>query len=207
MMRMSFSRMIAVVAPLVGLASAGPALAHPHLFTEVKAQVLFDAEKRIAGIGQVWVFDDVYSATALDGYDPNGDGKVDATELAAMATENMTQLKEYSYFTEAKIEGTAVPFGDPIEAVLNKDDKGVLSLSFILPVKDPQAMGTLKFIFKVYDPDNFIAFNFANVDGTVLGPQAPAGCGLTQTPPDPNALTDTMTWGESLATAITIACP
>ena len=62
-----------------------PALAqaHPHVWVDAAAEMLFDDKGRIAAIRHHWRFDEGFSAYALQGLDTDRDGKYSAEELAA----------------------------------------------------------------------------------------------------------------------------
>ncbi len=180
--------------------------AHPHMYTQVRTQILFNGEKAIIGVGQVWVFDEFYSQFALEGIDSNNDGKFDAAELAGLATTNMQQMKDVGYFTEADIEGSAVQFALPIEPLVQRDDKGILTLSFILPTAQPLHPGTLKFNLKVYDPEYYIGFSFSNQSPVTLGPGAPAACKALVIKADPEGAVNSVSYGGTFADAVAVTC-
>src|SRR6187402_1997470 len=81
------------------LALALPAVAHPHVFVTVNAELIFDAEGRIKAVGNVWQFDDAFSAFATEGLDADGDGKLGDAELQPLAKINVESLLEFGYFT------------------------------------------------------------------------------------------------------------
>ncbi len=164
-------RLSLVMAGLVGASSA--AVAHPHVFVTAKAEVMFEAGA-IAGVQNHWTFDEYYSAMAIDGLDTNKDGIYSREELAELAKVNMDGLKEFAYFTYAKLGETALTFGAPQEPWLEHAN-GVLTLHFKLPLAkrlEPKAVG---FNFAVYDESFFIAFDFAKGSAVTLT-GAPAGC-------------------------------
>lgn len=51
-----------------GLLAAGPASAHPHVFIDAKADVVFDDQGRITAIRNVWRFDDAYWPSPARGW-------------------------------------------------------------------------------------------------------------------------------------------
>jgi len=60
-----------------------------------------------------WLFDKMYSAYASRDYNPNKNGKFEAKDLLPLAKENISNLKDYNYFTvlEDK-DGKAIKFKD-----------------------------------------------------------------------------------------------
>ena len=84
-------------------------------------------------------------------------------ELQPLAQVNIDSLKEYAYFTYAKIDGRMQKdaFGKPSDYWLDYDPKGtVLTLHFTLPFKKPVKANRLT--VEIYDPEFFIDFGFAD---------------------------------------------
>jgi ABC-type uncharacterized transport system substrate-binding protein len=101
---------MAVLAVLCG-ALASAANAHPHMWIKAEATVLHDNGAFI-GLGYRWIFDEDYTATAIEGLDKNKDGIYDREELAELAKVNMEGLKEYAYFTHAFVAGQKLAMGE-----------------------------------------------------------------------------------------------
>jgi ABC-type uncharacterized transport system substrate-binding protein len=167
------------VGPLTALAlaclpSAG-ALAHPHVWVTVKSTIAYD-NGAITGLQQSWTFDEFYTATAIEGLDANGDGKYDREELTELAQVNIDGLKEFDYFTHAKLGDGALKFKAPVDYWLEHTDKGILTLHFTLPLEQAVLAEAPAFTFSIYDPSYFIAFTLAEKQPIRLGAGAPAGC-------------------------------
>jgi len=151
------------------------ACAHPHVWVSVKETVLYD-NGSITGLQQAWTFDEFYTAQAIEGLDKNGDGKYDREELSELAQVNIDGLKEFDYFTYAKLGKEERKFKAPQNYWLEHTDKGILTLHFTLPLEQPILANAGAFSFSVYDPSYFIAFDLAKHDPVKLGSGAPAGC-------------------------------
>ena len=162
-----------------GLAGASTgALAHPHVWVAVEATVLY-ANATVTGLQQAWTFDEFYTATAIEGLDKNGDGKYDRQELAELAQVNIDGLKEFSYFTAAKLGTGDLKFKPPVDYWLEYSDKSILTLHFTLPLEQPVPTDATDFVFSVSDQSYFIAFDFAKDNPVKLGSNAPPGCTAT----------------------------
>jgi ABC-type uncharacterized transport system substrate-binding protein len=114
--------MIALLRPLAGaalgaflVAAASPALAHPHVWVTVKSEVVYAPDGTFKGVRHSWTFDDMFSAFATQGIESKEKGKFTREELAPLAEVNVTSLKEFDFFTYAKVDGAKVPFTDPVE--------------------------------------------------------------------------------------------
>jgi ABC-type uncharacterized transport system substrate-binding protein len=168
-----------LIVPALALAAlallAFGASAHPHVWVSVTATVLYE-KGAIAGVEQAWTFDEFYTAQAIEGLDKNHDGKYDREELSELAKVNMEGLKEFDYFTYAKLGGAERKFKPPVNYWLEHTDKGILTLHFTLPLEQPIAANAGEFSFSVFDPSYFIAFDLAEGTPVKLGAGAPPGC-------------------------------
>ena len=173
------------------------AAAHPHVWVTYETTVLYD-KGTIAGFEHIWTFDDMYTAMAVQGLDKNGDGKYDRDELDELAKINMEGLKDFDYFTFAKLGGTDLKLGPPSDAWLEHTN-GILRLHFRLPLASPVLADAEGFNFSIYDPSFFIAFEPEKA-GAVKLASAPAGCSATFAEPGADkAAEDAKKLGDAMA--------
>ena len=59
----------------------------------------------MTGVRQAWTFDDMYSAFATTGIKARTKGQFTREELQPLAQLNVESLKDFAYFTYAKIDG------------------------------------------------------------------------------------------------------
>lgn len=156
------------------LALAAPANAHPHVWVTVVTSVAYEGGK-ITGLRHTWTFDDMYTAMAIEGLDTNGDKTYSREELADLAKVNIDGLKEFGYFTYAKLGAAALKLKEPVDYWLEYKDN-MLSLHFTLPLDQPVLADAEGFNFSVFDESFFIAFDFAKENPVLLGEGAPQGC-------------------------------
>lgn len=102
---------VAAVAVGLAIASSAPVLAHPHVWVAYEAEAVFENDA-LTGLRHRWVFDEIYTTSAIEGLDKNNDGKLDAAELDELLKVNIEGLKEFDYFTSALLAGKPLPFGD-----------------------------------------------------------------------------------------------
>ncbi len=166
---------------LAMLGAAQPALAHPHVWTVIRNTVVAGPDGMITGLKVDWTFDETYSGFALEGLDANGDGTFSAEEIAPLTKENIESLVESNYFIAIKQSGKSLPYA-PVTEYGQGFDGAKLTLSFLFPLKEAAdaKAGTIE--FKVYDPDFFIAFDYAPENPAKLEGQLPAGCAMTLKP-------------------------
>ena len=179
---------------------ADPAVAHPHVWVEARAKVVFGKDGKVDAIRNDWVFDEMYSAFAVQGLEK--DGKLaSSADLAPLAKSNVADLKEYDYFTYAKAAGQKVKFAAPTDYSLEeRPDKRVV-LHFTLPLAEPTRTGRFMSV-QIYDPTYFVDFELAPKDPLELS-DAPAGCSKTVLGANPLVIADGQKLAKSFDTGLT----
>ncbi|HVY19076.1 MAG TPA: DUF1007 family protein [Bauldia sp.] len=175
-----FLRLLPLVA--AGALAASPALAHPHVWVDAKAEVVWDAEGEITAIRHIWQFDPDFTAYATLNLDANNDGKLSEDELAPLAQTNMDALKEYDYFTHLYVgaDHKKVAFAKPEEYWLDFHNQR-LTLFYTLPLAKPLALHGAAML-EVGDPEYFVAISFVR-NAEVHFDNAPKGCAASYRPP------------------------
>ena len=214
-------RLIFLIAGLAFAAAAtAPAYAHPHVWVTMTEELLYAPDGSVTGVRHAWTFDDMFSAFATQGIEQKTKGIFTREELESLAQVNVESLKEYDYFTYAKVNGKRQKdaFLDPIDYFLDYDPKeAVLTLHFTLPFKAP--VKTQALVLEVYDPEFFIDFGFAEKDPVRLV-SAPAQCSASVEKPhddnfsaalrlDKNFMTSEANagLGANFANRISVTCP
>ena len=193
----SFRLLLGTLATALG---AAPALAHPHVWVEAREQVMFDHAGKVEGIRNDWVFDEMYSAFAVQGLGKEGE-LVTSAQLAPLAKTNVESLKEFDYFTFAKSDGHKVVFAAPKDYFLEeRPDKRVV-LHFTLPLATPLKPGRYMSL-QVYDPTYFVDFELAEKDPVQLA-GAPSGCSKSVLGPNPLVVEDGKTLAKAFDTGLT----
>jgi ABC-type uncharacterized transport system substrate-binding protein len=165
----------------VMLGTASAATAHPHVWADMRSNVLVRPDGLISGVRVEWTFDKGYSAVATEGLDINGDGVYSDAELAPLTQLNLSSLKTYGYFIFMRMNGAMQKFTDPIDPGQSYAN-GKLTLRFTLPLQHPVDPHGGTFALKVYDPEFFIDFEYvkakpANIMGTL-----PRNCNMKLSP-------------------------
>ena len=181
----------ALVAAICGLVLAVvPALAHPHIFIDAKATIVFNDAGDVTAIRHQWKFDEAFSAWSIQGLDTNNDGVTSEAELQPLAEQNMKGLDAYNYYTFVG-EGDApnLRFQHLPNPRLTYAD-GRITLNFGVKLDQPYHIKkTLE--VSVNDPEYYVAITFAGPEAVSLE-NAPAGCSAKLDPPKdiPPALAD-----------------
>lgn len=202
------------------LAGLGGASAHPHVWVTMIDELVYAPDGAITGVRYSWTFDDMFSAFATQGLEAKKPGQFSREELMPLAKENVTSLKDFGYFTYAKVNGKKVELKDPTDYYLDYNVKDtVLTLHFTVPLKTPIKAKELN--IEIYDPEYFVDFSFKDVKEPVSLAGAPAGCKLTIAKPQElsapqgqqlgeaffNQLSAADNWGAQFANKISVKCP
>jgi ABC-type uncharacterized transport system substrate-binding protein len=175
-----------------GCAGLAPieAQAHPHVWVTMNTELLYDTGGAATALRQAWSFDDMFSAFATTGLVAGTKGHFTRQELQPIADVNVSTLKDFDYFTYAKIDGKRDrnAFNEPMDYFASYDAKAtVLTLHFTLPFKVPVKAKVLE--LEIYDPTFFIDFGFAAKDSVKLVGAPPRCTVSADKPPDPNFVT------------------
>lgn len=174
-MGLSFRRLIGAALAVCGLVA--PAAAHPHIFIDAKVAVGFDAAGQVASLRHSWTFDSAFSVWMVQGLDTDGDGTVSSAEMQELADENMVGLADYGFYTYAGEGMRFAPVGD--QKMVFADNR--VTLTFSVSAVEPQPVAG-RFEIGVYDPEYYVAINFADVaDVTLEG--AAGECTVRLEPP------------------------
>lgn len=166
-------RSLAAAAAAAVLAPAGAA-AHPHVFVDVKTDLVFDGGGKLSAVRHAWRFDEGYSAFASQGLDADGDGTLTVEELKPLADVNVESLAEFDYFTFVTAGDREVGLAKPTEYWVQSDG-GILTLYVTLPLSEPAEIRSLPASVEVYDPTYYVAFAFVETEAVALE-NAPEGC-------------------------------
>jgi ABC-type uncharacterized transport system substrate-binding protein len=171
----------------------------------------------LTGVRHAWTFDDMFSTYATQGIPAKIKGHFTREELHDLAQTNIESLKEYSYFTFARVDGKKQHdfFGEPTDYWLDYDPKATaLTLHFTLPLK--KAVSTKDLVLEVYDPEFFVDFGLADAEPIKLS-GAPVGCTLTTEKPHDESFAPSQRgynlseinigMGMSFANKISVQCP
>jgi ABC-type uncharacterized transport system substrate-binding protein len=153
------------------------AFAHPHVWTTMRTGLMVNESGLITGVRMAWTFDEAYSGFALEGLDSNGDGEFGPDELKPLTVENIQNLSESDYFSVMRQGNKTLAHGAVVD--FNQTyNNNQLTLYFVLPLQTPVDPHTEEFHYKIYDPDFFIAFDYAQEDPTELEGTLPTGCAM-----------------------------
>lgn len=142
-----------------------PAFAHPNIVMTCRVLFNFDGPS-VDGLGEVWTFDQTFSAELLKDFDTDGDGRFSNSEAAAMQSEIMRNLADSRDFTYVSIDGKDA--GKlPVSGFRAEAKNGVVSIAFGVPLKTPLDPRIHTLSVEIKDPEFFVFASFAD-DNPVL---------------------------------------
>lgn len=173
---------------LVLLAGIGlPSWAHPHMWIDAKVELQFDAQGQLVGIGQRWLFDEMFSSYAKQGLPMAENKSPPQAELDQIGKRWMEALADplSHYFTTITHRGERLAVGDPRAVKVRWDATADrLSLSFDLPLLNAVSPRQGAVVVSVADPTYFVAYSLDAPDA-VQAPAAPSACQAVYRPPGP----------------------
>jgi ABC-type uncharacterized transport system substrate-binding protein len=210
-------RLAAMLIATVGF-GMNAALAHPHVWVTVKSEIVYAPDGSVTGVRHAWTFDDMFSTFALQGLESKVKGEFTREELAPLAEVNISSLKEFDFFTYARVGGKKVAFDEPQKGKYWLDYKdSTLTLNFTLLLKTPVKAKNID--VEIYDPTYFVDFSMAEKDPIVLA-GAPNGCKVNVWKPTEASLAqgkklneayfnqlDSSNYGSQFSNKIAVKCP
>jgi ABC-type uncharacterized transport system substrate-binding protein len=165
--RQRFAQLAIGVAALAAAALTAPgrAAAHPHVWISVVAELLYGPDGSITGVRQVWTFDEMFSTFATRGIEQKTQGTFSREELGPLAQTYVDGLKDFGYFTFARLDGERQNevFAGPVDYFVDYDPtQSAITLNFTLPLKS--AAPAKSFEVLIYDPQLYFYLSFARFD-------------------------------------------
>lgn len=159
---------------------AGAAQAHPHIFIDAKATIVFNDAGELTAIRNAWTFDEAFSVWQIQGLDTNGDGITSSEEMQELADENIKGLADYNFYTSAGESAASLPFASMAEAKFAFADNRS-TLSFGIEPQGPYRIKD-KLEIAIADPEYYVAIAFHTPSDITLE-NAPAACSMHLEPP------------------------
>lgn len=215
--QLKFPRMM-VLLFLAAAITPSQVAAHPHEFVTMLVQAKFDVGKKMSGLTYTWLFDEIFTAYAVEGQDSNKNGQAEQEELDALLLEILGNIEEIDYFTGFDENGTVPKFA-AARPLHSKMIDGRVEISFHIPFQEVIDVSTKPFRFAIYDDEFYIAMNHDLTKKDQILPPDMAHCEVDIQLPNPDedlvAYANSLgkqdsagySLGESFAEWVSIACP
>lgn len=182
--------LLSAVVMVAGLtAPGGPAQAHPHIFINAGATLVFDDEGRLGAVRIIWSYDSLFSMLVVEerGLDADFDGVLSPEEAEQLSGFDMNWIEGYegdSYLLDST--GTRVGLSPPLEWDAAYADGTVVS-THLRALETRVPVGNEPVILQLYDPTYYTAYE---INLPVRVENAPEGCSAEVYIPDPAEATD-----------------
>ena len=128
--------------------------AHPHVRVNASVELLFD-NKKLTGIKQSWVFDDLFSTSVIQDYDKDKNGKFSKGEIEQIQNNAFINLKNYDFYNHVfKDEKTIKITGfKDFSASL---DNEIVTYTFTTLIAESLDIKNNKVAIGFYDPEYYV---------------------------------------------------
>lgn len=157
---------------------------HPHAWIDIKVDVLFDDDGRAVGLREHWLFDEFYTAFALEGLGVAGRTEPSQEMLDEIVRLNVTNLADFNYFTDVLYGEDKVTFAEASDTIGSMQDQRLV-MSFVVPFADGLDLSEQLLTYSVYDPTYYIEMLHAAIDAPIALEGAPEGCSHEVLAPNP----------------------
>ena len=159
---------------LTVLLAATEARANPDVWVETTITVAFD-DQRVSGLTFSWAFDDFYSAHAIRTYDLDGDGALNLLESMNLRSETFDPLSGADYFVHVW-SGDEKRHGLDVNYFEARIEETTLVYAFSVPLAPPLDPQNDPVTVSLFDPENFVDFNFRDSEFLLVSGAMGAGC-------------------------------
>lgn len=175
-------RTLLPVLSVLAVCLSGSAIAHPHGWIDLRSTVILDADGRVIAIEQEWLFDELYSVFATDGWDMESSAGKSA--LHELAKGNLENLRAYDYFTEILVDDDRHQPGE-VQDFETEIRESRIWMRFVMPLETPVDPKSQPFSYSVYDPTYYIEVLHMQGDVIAFGGPASGRCVGEITKPEP----------------------
>ncbi|MDD9718241.1 DUF1007 family protein [Dinoroseobacter sp. PD6] len=176
------------LAPAWVAAASLPAFAHPHIFIDAGATLVFDEEGRLGAVRIVWAYDSLFSLVVVEeqGLDPDFDGVLEPGEAEQLSGFDMNWIEGFAGDSYLLAGGAEVPLTRPLEYDAAYDEGRVVS-THLRALETRVAVGAEPVILQIYDPTYYTSYE---INLPVRLENAPEGCVAEVYVPDPEAASE-----------------
>ena len=158
---------------LLVLALCRSVVSHPHMWIDLKSEIVFNKEAYIAGIYQEWLFDDFYSVALLEDAAQHPDGVEQG--LRTEISQILAGLHSWNYFTQIMV-GTNEVQAKQVQQFETELRGNRVWLSFTTQLETPASPTTEAFSYSIFDPTYYIEMYHFDDAIVALRGSSPKGC-------------------------------
>jgi ABC-type uncharacterized transport system substrate-binding protein len=167
-------RGLALLFAAIAMMAASAAGAHPHVWIDARAKLIFHKGK-ITAIRMHWTFDPLFSALVMHEHDKDKNKKFSKAEAADVEKNAFSNLKNYSYFTHLRLDGKPAKVSR-VNGFKPSFAGGKLVYEFTVLLDRPVDPQKTRFSFGVYDETYYIEVDFEKKHPVAVAGAGSAGC-------------------------------
>lgn len=139
--------------------SAGPVLAHPHIFIDTSIEILLNDRNEATGVRVGWTYDDLYSLYIVGdmGLDPDWDGQLTADEVGKLSGFDMEWIEGFEGDTYALLDGASLALSGPRDWTADYAE-GKITTTHVRDFAAPVPVREVPLVVQVYDPSYYTAY-------------------------------------------------
>ena len=168
----------ALFAPFVSTAEA-----HPHMWIDLKSEIIIQDQTMVSAIYQEWLFDDFFSASLIEEASQNPKGH--KVGMKAVVAEILDNLGPHDYFTLINVDGEKVS-SNSIKSFEVDVRENRVWISFSLPISRDVDITAQALSYSIFDPTFYIEMlHFEGETVSFVG-DVPSSCSTKIKQPNPS---------------------
>ena len=168
----------ALFAPLISTAEA-----HPHMWIDLKSEIIIQDQTMVSAIYQEWLFDDFFSASLIEEASQNPKGP--EVGIKAVVEEILDNLERHDYFTLINVNGKKIS-SNPIKSFEVDVRENRVWLSFSLPISREVDIAEQALAYSIFDPTFYIEMLYFEGETVSFFGDVPSSCSTKIKQPNPS---------------------
>ena len=169
----------ALFAPLISTAEA-----HPHMWIDLKSEIIIQDQTMVSAIYQEWLFDDFFSASLIEEASQNPKGL--KVGIKAVVKEILDNLGPHDYFTLINVDGEKVS-SNSIKSFEVDVRENRVWVSFSLPISREVDITAQALAYSIFDPTFYIEMLHFEGETVSFTGDVPTSCSSKIEQPNPSS--------------------
>ena len=179
----SNSKRYALIAWALFATSLSTAEAHPHMWIDLKSEIIIQDQTLVSAIYQEWLFDDFFSASLIEEASQNPKGR--EVGIKAVVEEILDNLEPHDYFTLINVNGKKIS-SNPIKSFEVDVRENRVWVSFSLPISKEVDITAQSLAYSVFDPTFYIEMLYFEGETVSFTGDVPTSCSTKIKQPNPS---------------------
>ncbi|MEK9570400.1 MAG: DUF1007 family protein [Paracoccaceae bacterium] len=163
--------------------SLSTAEAHPHMWIDLKSEIIIQDQTLVSAIYQEWLFDDFFSASLIEEASQNPKGR--EVGIKAVVEEILDNLEPHDYFTLINVNGKKIS-SNPIKSFEVDVRENRVWVSFSLPISKEVDIAAQSLAYSVFDPTFYIEMLHFEGETVSFTGDVPTSCSTKIKQPNPS---------------------